>query len=109
VPEVVRGVENREQTAEYAQRLRQKRFHAEATAAGFFELGSFDDHGAESLLVKNRFQLWGDAGRDIAVVDHDSVCHKAMGLVGGEQVDSLPQFVQRGQSVAGEGSGENES
>src|ERR1017187_9405435 len=79
----------------------QECLHTEATAARFFELGGFDDHGVQSLLMKNRFQRRCDAGSDIAAVDDDPIAHEAMGLIGGEQVNPLPEFMKRGKSLTG--------
>src|ERR1700733_12012317 len=82
-----------------ADSLRQQRLHAETAAAGFFELGGFDDYRGQPLLMKNRFQRRRHIGSEIAAVDDDAIAHEAVSLFGGEQVNSFPEFVQRRKSV----------
>ncbi len=46
--------------------------------------------------------------RDVVAVNDDSIAHKAMSLLGGEQVNALPEFVKRGERFGGIRARENQ-
>ena len=49
-------------------------------------------------MTENGVQLRSHVGDDVGSVDNNPVSHKAMSLVGGEQVNAWPIFMQRGKS-----------
>src|ERR1700751_3821289 len=90
-----------------ARLLRQKRFHTEAASARLFEFGGLDQHGGQSLLKENGLELPGQTGSDVAAVDHDSISHEVMRLVGIEKVNALPVFVNGRERIGVKSPGED--
>ena len=58
--------------------------------------------------MKDRFQGRRDVGSDIAAIDDDSITHETMGLLGGEQMNSLPEFMKRGEGLGRIGAGKDQ-
>ena len=56
--------------------------------------------GRETFLLRIASNGRRHVRRDVAAVDYDAVAHEAMGLVGGEQVDPLPELVERASASA---------
>ena len=54
-------------------------------------------------------QLRRHAGRDVVSIDHNSVSHKVMGLIGVQEMNSFPTLMQDSQGFGGKRSGENQS